>query len=148
MKDPQKLPQLLYSHLRLFFIFQLDYHYTWALRTMTFLKTSKNIRKCIFHKIIKLIVKDSFKYLGHMGQKTNWSVIFLLHTIQFLKTRATSASFTSLGRFLSVILSLIMLVIMGRYESQNCLRILAPWHVTFLSLNLWFLVWLLSYALF
>ena len=48
-------------------------------------KTSRNIRELIFHKIIKLIVKDSFKYLGHMGQKTNWSVILLVHTIHFLK---------------------------------------------------------------
>ena len=56
-------------------------------------KTSKNIREFIFHKIIKLIIKDSFKYLGHMGQKTNWSVILLVHTIHFFKkTAVTSAS--------------------------------------------------------
>ena len=41
---------------------------------MTFSKTSKNIREFIFHKVIKLLVKDSFKYLGHMGQKTKQSV--------------------------------------------------------------------------
>ena len=67
-----------------------------------------------------------------MGQ--NQSVILLVHTIHFLKTGVTSASFNSLGKVPSVILSLIILVIMGRYESQNCLRILAgiaPWHVAF-----------------
>ena len=60
-----------------------------------------------------------------MGQKTNHSVILLVHTINFLKTEVTSASFNTLGKVPSVIRSFIILVIMGRYESQNCLRILA-----------------------
>ena len=85
---------------------------------MTFPDTSKNIREFIIHKIIKLIVKDSFKHLEHMGQKTNRSVILLV------QTGVSSASFKSLGKVPSVILSLIILVVMGRYESQNCLRIL------------------------
>ena len=83
------------------------------------------LNQLIFHKIIKLIVKDSFNYLGHTGQKTNTSVVLLVHTIQY---------FISLGKVFSVILLLITLVIMGRYESQNCLRILAgiaPWHIAF-----------------
>ena len=52
---------------------------------MNFSKISKKIRELIFHKIIKLIGKNSFKYLGYIGQKTNRSLILLLHTIQFLK---------------------------------------------------------------
>ena len=43
------------------------------------------MREFIFHKIINLIVKDSFKYLEHMGENTNQSVIFVVHAIQFLK---------------------------------------------------------------
>ena len=63
----------------------------------------------------------------------------------FLKTEATLASFNSLGKVPSVILSLIILVIMGRNELQNFLRIsagIAPWHFflvfscTFLKSNL------------
>ena len=34
---------------------------------------------------VKLIIKDYVKYLGHMGQKINRSVILLVHTIQFFK---------------------------------------------------------------
>ena len=55
------------------------------LRTMTISKTPEIIREFIFHKIFDLIVKDSFKYLGHMGQKTNRSVIPFIHAIQFFK---------------------------------------------------------------
>ena len=52
---------------------------------MNFSKISRKIRELIFHKIIKLIGKNSFKYLGYIGQKINRSLILLLHTIQFLK---------------------------------------------------------------
>ena len=55
------------------------------LRTMTISETTENIREFIFYKIIDWIVKDSFKYLGHMGQKTNRSVIPFIHAIQFFK---------------------------------------------------------------
>ena len=34
---------------------------------------------------VKLIIKDYVKYLGHMGQKINRSVILLVHTIKFFK---------------------------------------------------------------
>ena len=64
-----------------------------------------------------LVVKDYFNYLGQMGQKTNQSVILLVHTIQFKKLVVTSASFNSLGKVSSVILSSTILVIMSRYES-------------------------------
>ena len=65
---------------------------------MTFLKTNKNIREFVFHKIIQLVVKDSFKYLGHMGEKNNQSVILLFIQSSFLKTGVSSASFSSLGK--------------------------------------------------
>ena len=56
---------------------------------------------------------------------------FLVHNI--LKTEVTS--FSSLGKVPSVILSMIILVITGRYEWQNCLKVLAgitPWHVAYI----------------
>ena len=102
---------------------------------MTFSNSSKNIREFIFHKIIKLIdsFHSFFKYLGHMGQKTDRSVMLLIHTIHFLK------NWSHFRKVPSVILSLIVLVIMGRYESQNCLRILAgiaPWNFAFFEFEL------------
>ena len=56
---------------------------------------------------------------------------FLVHNI--LKTEVTS--FSSLGKVPSVILSMIILVITGRYEWQNCLKVLTgitPWHVAYI----------------
>ena len=60
---------------------------------MTFPDTSKNIREFIIHKIIKLIVKDSFKHLGHVGQKTNRSLILFVQTVQFLKNWSQFSKF-------------------------------------------------------
>ena len=98
---------------------------------MTFSKTGKNIREFIFLKIIKLIVKNFF---GHIGQKNNWSLILLVHTIQFLKNMSHFRKFkffwesplsdTFVGYFCKY----------GKYELQICLKILAsisPWHVAF-----------------
>ena len=79
--------------------------------TMTFSKTSKNIKELIFHKIIKLIVNDSFKHLGHMGQKTNWSVIPLVHTIHFLKNWSHFSMFILLGKVPDRIIKLMGLLL-------------------------------------
>ena len=92
---------------------------------MTFSKTSKNIRELKFHKIIKLIVKDSFTNFDIWDKRLTGLSFSLFIQSRFSKTGVTSASFHSLGKVPSVILSLITLVIMGRYEPQNCLRILS-----------------------
>ena len=60
-------------------------------------------------------------------------MILLVHNI--LKTEVTSASFSSLGKVPLMILSMIILVITGRCEWQNCLKVLAgitPWHVAYI----------------
>ena len=72
------------------------------------------------HKNLMVLNAKKCHYLCFEASSENDDFI-----LDVLYTLVTSASFNSIGKVPSVILSLIILVIMGRYESQNCLRILA-----------------------